>query len=79
MSYPIRHVEEAIRLRNWCDGTSKRTSNNTGDVFLTKKDRRIFDRAFLQPRDKFRYNGPCYSCVRRRRAKSTWGPRHEET
>ncbi len=78
MSYPIRHVEEAIRLRNWCDGTSKRTSRD-GTVFLTRKNKRIYDRAYLESRDKFRYNGPCYSRVRRRRAKSTWGPRHEET
>jgi len=75
----MSYLNDAIRLLDWCNGSPKRTSNNTGDIFLTRKSRRIFDRAFLQPRDKFRYNGPCYSRVRRRRAKSTWGPNHEET
>lgn len=75
----MSYLNDAIRLLDWCNGSVRRTSNYTNDVFLTRKDRRIFDQAFLQPRDKFRYNGACYSVVRRRRAKSTWGPRHEET
>jgi len=41
---------EEIRYINWCEGSKKRTSNYTGDIFLTKKDRRMFDRAFQQPR-----------------------------
>jgi len=71
----MSYLTDTIRLLDWCNGSSKRTSNYTGDIFLTRKDKCIFDRAFLQPRDKFRYNGPCYSARRRRRTKSTWGPR----
>ncbi len=41
---------EYVKYVNWCNGSPKRTSNNTGDVFLTKKDRRMFDRAFQHPR-----------------------------
>jgi len=79
MNYQNKELDDTIRLLDWCNGSAKRTSNYIRYIFLTRKDRRIFDRAFLQPRDKFRYNGPCYSAVRRRRAKSTWGKRHEET
>ncbi len=75
----MNYLNEQVRYIDWWNGSPKRTSNYMRYVFLTRKDRRIFDKAFLQPRERFRYNGPCYSAVRRRRTKSTWGKRHEET
>jgi hypothetical protein len=36
-------------LANWYEG-GKRISNYTGEVFATRKDRRMNDRQFLKPR-----------------------------
>lgn len=60
---------EHSRYVNWCNGSSKRTSNYNGEVFVTRKDRRINDRQFLKPRVRMRQINP-FTNKLTRRAKS---------
>lgn len=64
-AHEVKHgfQNEGGRLIGWLLG-QKRYSNNTGETYLTKKDRRMADRPFLNPRSRVRkYEGA-------RRAKS---------
>lgn len=66
-------AEGGTILDNWLIGKA-RTSNYTGDVFITRKDRRMFDRQFLQSRRREREMNYRTGKLKRR-AKSYHGPK----
>lgn len=68
-----RIIPDEERLKNWLVGKA-RTSNYTGDVFITRKERRMHDRQFLQPRRRER-DRDWRTGKLRRRAKSYHGKR----